>query len=67
MTKEALTCMYDSLMHDFYVTCFCMNFMFKYVLGSEVKLKMHRFMSIICLHSRKNVGSCVCVWHFISS
>ena len=44
VTKEALTCVYDLLMYDFYVTCFCMNFMLKYVLGSEVKLKMHRFM-----------------------
>lgn len=57
----------NSPIYDFYVTCIWMIFKPMYVLGSEVKLEVHRLMSIMTHCSCKNVGSCLCKSHVISS
>lgn len=71
VTKEKLGCEFDWFIHtpiyDFYVTCIWMVFKLMYVLGSEVKLEVHRLMSIMTHCSCKNVGSCLCKSHVISS
>ena len=57
----------NSPIYDFHGTCVWMIFKSKYVSGSEVKLQVHRLMPIMTHCSRKNVGSCLCKSHVISS